>query len=157
LIIVLAVAISLRVFLRTKIGRSLNLAGKRETMFSALPANFSRTQILGLALSNAIVALSGGILAQHQNCVDMKAGIGVIAVGLASIIIGEAVFGRRNNLISAIFGAIAYRGLTSVVMRLGFPPGYFKLLSFLIVGFALLLPTLRSKMARRRYRKKYFL
>ncbi|MDR2457824.1 MAG: ABC transporter permease, partial [Clostridiales Family XIII bacterium] len=146
-VIVLIISIALIWFLKTKTGLALRATGDNEAMVKASSINADAMKILGLALANGVIALSGAVLSQHQNFADAKAGTGMVVVGIASIIIGEALFGRQsllNNLVSAILGAMIYRIFISLALQFGLPASYFKLLSAFIVVFALLIPLLKS-------------
>ena len=106
-------------------------------------------------MQTSLVALSGAVLAQDQNFADAKAGTGMVVIGLASIIIGEAIFGRRsvlNNIVSAILGAILTASSLTVVFQLGMPASYLKLLSAVIVAIALAVPIVGANVKKRRKR-----
>lgn len=156
LIIVVVVAIALYWFLRTQIGMSVRATGDNVEMVNASSINSDAMKILGLAIANGIVALSGAVLTQDQNFADAKAGTGMVVVGIASIIIGETIFGKRsvlNNLISAILGAVVYRIFITIVFQLGLPASYFKLLSAVIVVIAISVPIISEKIARKNTRR----
>lgn len=156
LLIVIAVAAVLYWFLRTQIGMSIRATGDNVEMVKASSINSDAMKILGLAIANGIVALSGAALTQDQNFADAKAGTGMVVVGIASIIIGETIFGKRsvlNNLISAILGAVVYRVFITVVFQLGLPASYFKLLSAVIVIIAISVPIISEKIVRKNARR----
>lgn len=156
LLIVLIVAFVINWFLHTQIGMSIRATGDNVEMVNASSINSDAMKILGLAIANGIVALSGAALAQDQNFADAKAGTGMVVVGIASIIIGETIFGKRsvlNNLISAILGAIVYRIFITVVFQLGLPASYFKLLSAVIVVIAISVPIISEAVIKRRARR----
>lgn len=156
LLIVVIVAVVLYWFLRTQIGMSIRATGDNVEMVNASSINSDAMKILGLAIANGIVALSGAALAQNQSFADAKAGTGMVVVGIASIIIGETIFGRRsvlNNLISAILGAVVYRVFITIVFQLGLPASYFKLLSAIIVIIAISVPIISEKIVRKNARR----
>lgn len=156
LLIVVIVTVVLYWFLRTQIGMSIRATGDNVEMVNASSINSDAMKILGLAIANGIVALSGAALAQNQSFADAKAGTGMVVVGIASIIIGETIFGRRsvlNNLISAILGAVVYRVFITIVFQLGLPASYFKLLSAIIVIIAISVPIISEKIVRRNARR----
>lgn len=156
LLIVIVVAVALYWFLRTQIGMSIRATGDNVEMVNASSINSDAMKILGLAIANGIVALSGAVLVQDQNFADAKAGTGMVVVGIASIIIGETIFGKRsvlNNLISAILGAIVYRIFITVVFQLGLPASYFKLLSAIIVVIAISVPIISEAIVRKKTRR----
>lgn len=155
LLILVIVTIILYWFLKTQVGMSLRATGDNVEMVNASSINSDAMKILGLAIANGLVALSGAVLAQDQNFADAKAGTGMVVIGLASIIIGEAIFGKRsvlNNIISAILGAILYRVVITVVFQLGMPASYLKLLSAVIVAIALAVPIMGANVKKRRKR-----
>lgn len=156
LLIVVIVAVVLYWFLRTQIGMSIRATGDNVEMVNASSINSDAMKILGLAVANGIVAMSGAALTQNQSFADAKAGTGMVVVGIASIIIGETIFGRRsvlNNLISAILGAVVYRVFITIVFQLGLPASYFKLLSAIIVIIAISVPIISEKIVRRNARR----
>ena len=156
LFIVIAVAAVLYWFLRTQIGMSIRATGDNVEMVNASSINSDAMKILGLAIANGIVALSGAALAQNQNFADAKACTGMVVVGIASRIIGETIFGRRsvlNNLSSAILGAVVYRVFITIVFQLGLPASYFKLLSAVIVVIAISVPIISEKIVKRNARR----
>lgn len=155
LLVLVVVTIILYWFLKTQLGMSLRATGDNVEMVNASSINSDAMKILGLAIANSLVALSGAVLAQDQNFADAKAGTGMVVIGLASIIIGEAIFGRRsvlNNIVSAILGAILYRVVITVVFQLGMPASYLKLLSAVIVAIALAVPIVGANVKKRRKR-----
>lgn len=130
-------------FLDTEIGLAMRATGDNPRMIRSLSANTDNTIILGLALSNGMVALAGAMWAQYQGFADVNMGIGMIIIGLASVIIGEAVFGDRSirrATLAVIGGAIIYRIVVAVALRVGLDPSDMKLMTSLIVIFALIAP-----------------
>ena len=114
--------------------------------------------MLALALSNGCVALSGAVLAQYQGYADINTGIGIVVVGLASVIIGEVLFGRRSlsfGLFSAVLGAIVYRFIIAIVLKIGiFPAFALKLVSSIVVALALSVPAVKHAIRLRRRKKQ---
>lgn len=138
-------------FLHTEIGLCLQATGDNEQMIRAMGTNTDLTRILGLAIANGLVALSGSLVAQQQGFADVGMGIGTIVAGLASVIIGEALFGMHSiswTLFSVIGGSIVYRLLIAVALRIGVAPTDLKLLTALLVVVALSIPTIRAKVVR---------
>ncbi|GAB7388943.1 ABC transporter permease [Bacillaceae bacterium] len=130
-------------FLRTEIGLAMRATGDNEKMIRSFSANTDHTKILGLSLSNGLVALSGALMAQYQGFADVQMGIGMIIIGLASVIIGEAIFGDatiRRATFAIIGGAIIYRIVVALALRVGLDPSDMKLITSLIVIIALVLP-----------------
>ncbi len=134
-------------FFGTEIGISLRATGMNKEMSRAQGINTDIMVILGLALSNALIALSGSLLAQSRRSSNLEFGRGTIVVGLASIIIGEAIFGKRSfkiALISVIVGSIAFQIITATALGLGFPPNDFKLIQAILMVLILAFPLLKN-------------
>jgi putative tryptophan/tyrosine transport system permease protein len=142
---VAAVALLLYLFFRTNVGTAMQAAGDNPQMIRALGVNVDTMIVLGLALSNALVALSGALLAQYQGFADVQMGIGMVVWGLASIIIGEALVGVRQLgfiIVGAIFGSVLFRLLVAIALRGGLDPNDLKLVTAAFVFAALILPRL---------------
>lgn len=145
-------------FFKTRIGLSIRATGDNEYMVRASSINIGITKILALALSNAIIALSGGILAQYQQFADISSGVGMLVVGLASVIIGEAFLGQRGilcGLCAAVLGSIIYRLLIALAYQTNiFPSAAFRLISAVIVTIALAIPAIKQLLDMQRKRKE---
>lgn len=155
ILIVIMVFIVLYVFLKTQLGMCLRATGDNEAMVRASSVNSDRMKILGLALANGLVAFSGGILAQYQNFADVNDGIGKLVIGLASIIVGEAFFGKKTlfrSFLAVVIGAIAYRFLLTFALQLGVNATDQRLLSALLVTLAISFPVLKKEIMKRRKR-----
>ncbi len=147
-ILLFTVMLLLYFFLKTRIGLVLRATGDNEQMVRALGVSTDLTKLIGLALANALVALSGALIAQYQSFADVGMGIGMVMIGLASVIIGEAVFGTGNllrRLIAVILGAILYRLVVAFALELGMPPTDLKLISAIIVCAALSMPVIKGQ------------
>jgi putative tryptophan/tyrosine transport system permease protein len=131
-------------FLRTEVGLALRATGDNQRMIRSLSANTNILIILGLGISNAMVALSGALIAQYSGFADVGMGIGMIIIGLASVIIGEALFGTKTivrTTLAVIGGAIVYRIVVSLALRVEFlETGDMKMITATIVILALVLP-----------------
>jgi putative tryptophan/tyrosine transport system permease protein len=140
-------------FFGTELGSAVRATGCNERMVRALGVNTDNMQILGLMLSNGLVALSGAMVAQSQGYADVGMGTGTIVIGLASIIIGEVVFGKHfgfwYTLISVVFGSIIYRIIIAIVLQLGLKSTDLKLLTALIVAASLSVPVIRENIGHR--------
>ena len=155
LLILLIVVVLLYLFLKTQIGMSLRATGDNEDMVRASSINSERMKILGLAIANALVSLSGAVLAQYQSFADANGGIGTMVIGLASIIVGEAILGRRSMLtsfLSTILGAIIYRFILTIALRIGLPASDLKLMSAVLVIIAISIPVVKAEITKRRNR-----
>jgi putative tryptophan/tyrosine transport system permease protein len=127
-------------FLRTRIGFALRATGDNDDMVRASGINSNTMRIIGLSLSNGMVGFAGGLLAQYQSVADTGMGVGMVVIGLASVIIGEAVFGTKSllrRLIAVSLGAILYRTVIAFAFNLGMPSTDLKLVSAVIVTIAL--------------------
>lgn len=148
--VVLAIVILgiLNWFLRTEIGLALRATGDNEQMVRGLGVSTDMTTIIGVSLSNGLVALSGGLIAQKQGFSDVGMGIGMIVMGLASVIIGERLFrprGVTTILFAVIGGSLVYRLFLGIALRLGLPPNNLKLITALLVIIALAIPYIQKK------------
>ena len=147
LLIVVIVAFVAYWFFGTEIGMSLRATGINPNMARAQGINTNAMIILGLGISNALIALSGSLFAQTQKSASSTMGVGVLVIGLASIIIGEGIFGKRtfkNWLISVLLGAVLYYLIVVVAIQLGLPSYYQKLLYALLILIVLAIPQLRK-------------
>lgn len=139
-IIVVLIVVLLDLFLRTQLGLSLRACGDNEDMVRASSIDTDKMKVLGLAIANGFVAMSGAIFAQHQSFADVNSGIGMMVIGLASIIVGMTFIKKEKiifQLVAVVFGAIFYRGVLTIALQLGLPSGYLKLLSALLVIIAI--------------------
>lgn len=139
-LLALASKLFLDFFLKTKVGYLLKATGDNPQLVTSLGRDIGAMKILGLAISNGLVALSGAIMAQHQGFADVGMGTGIIVMGLASIIMGEALFKKATFLAIttvALIGAILYKGAMAFALELRFPPTDLKLITAVIVVIAL--------------------
>ena len=149
--------ILLILFFRTHIGMCIRAVGDNDEMVRASSINVDACKVLAFCLSNAVIALSGALIAQYQGYADISSSSGILVIGLASVIIGEAVFGRRNvtiGFISSVVGSLIYRIIIALATKYSPLPAYMlKLLSAIIVGFALSLPAMRLRASIRRQKR----
>ncbi|MCB8818476.1 ABC transporter permease [Desulfosporosinus shakirovi] len=137
-------------FLQTELGLALRATGDNELMIRSLGVNTDLMKILGLGLSNGLVAFAGSYVAQKLEFADASMGIGMIIAGLASVIIGEVLVGTSSigrAILAVICGAVLYRAIIAVVLQLGLEATDLKLITSFIVIIALVSPTLRKKIA----------
>ncbi|WP_294423303.1 ABC transporter permease [uncultured Treponema sp.] len=139
-------------FFGTELGSAIRSTGDNAAMSRAQGINTDSMQILALMIANALVAMSGSLVMQQQRFGDVSMGIGTIVIGLASIIIGEVIFGKRFgfwwSLLSVVFGSVIYRLIIALVLQLGMKTQDLKLLSAVVVAIALSVPVLKQKAAR---------
>ncbi|MGH9384282.1 MAG: ABC transporter permease [Vicinamibacterales bacterium] len=147
------VGLALYVFFRTDLGTSMRATGDNSQMIRALGVSDQNMIVLGLALSNGLIALSGSLLAQYQGFADVQMGIGMVVWGLASVIIGEALVGVRQlgyAIVGAVMGSVLFRELVAIVLRWGLNPNDLKLATAIFVFGALILPGLLEQLRKRR-------
>ncbi|HOR41929.1 MAG TPA: ABC transporter permease [Atribacterota bacterium] len=155
LLVVLLVKISLDYFLSTEVGMAIRATGDNEQMIRSLGVDTKVTKIIGLCLSNGLVALSGSLFAQYSGFADVGMGIGTIVAGLASVIIGRSIVRGKGTTAtgwittSVIIGSLIYRTTVMIALRygyrLGFQPGDLKLISVILVVIALTIPLSKGK------------
>lgn len=134
-------------FFGTELGAAVRATGSNPQMARAQGVNTDRMVVFGLCVSNVLVGLSGALVAQSNGFADVGMGVGTIVIGLASVIIGEVLFGTRsfrNWLISVVLGSIVYRLVIAAVLAMGMPPNDLKLFTAILVAIALALPLLRE-------------
>ena len=149
-LIIIVLIIILYWFFGTELGCSIRATGCNDKMARAQGINTDFNRVLGLMISNGLVALSGALLSQYQGFADINMGRGAIVIGLAAVIIGEAIFGKifRNfglRLLSVAFGSIIYYLVLQVVIWLGIDTDLLKLLSAAVVAIFLAIPTSKAR------------
>ncbi|MGT2666583.1 ABC transporter permease [Streptococcus rifensis] len=148
-LIVVALVIGLMIaFLDTRLGQAYIATGDNRDMARSFGINTDKMELMGLVLSNGIVALAGALIAQQEGYADVSRGIGVIVIGLASLIIGEVMFSNLTmleRLITIAIGAIAYQFLILAVISLGFNTSYLRIYSAMILAVCLMVPELKAK------------
>lgn len=153
LVVATCVGLALYGFFRTQLGTAMQAAGDNEQMIRALGVNVHTMIVLGLALSNGLVATAGALLTQYQGFADVQMGIGMVVWGLASIIIGEALVGVRQLgyiITGAIMGSVLFRLLVAIALRGGLDPNDLKLITAAFVFAALVLPGVARRLVERR-------
>ena len=157
LIIAAVVIFFMFAFLKTRKGFALRATGDNEEMVRAAGISSDNMKLLGLSVSNGLVGLAGGMLAQYQGYSDVGMGTGMVVIGLASVIIGEVLFGTGGllrRLIAVALGAVVYRMVIGVALYLGMPPTDLKLVSAVIVTIALAMGMLGENFSLRKKRSK---
>ncbi|WP_214627415.1 ABC transporter permease [Paenibacillus agaridevorans] len=158
LILGIAVKIGLDLFFKTNMGLSLRATGDNSRMIRSFGANTDNTIIMGVALSNALVATSGALIAHSQNGANNSMGIGMIVIGLASVIIGEAIFGAKTIFratLAVLLGAIIYRIIYALALRVEWLDAQdMKLITATIIVCALVVPTIRRAVKSKSMAKK---
>ena len=147
LVITLAAAVFLVLFLKTRLGLSIRATGDNADMVRASSINTAFTVTIGLMISNALTALSGAVLAQYQKTADINLGTGMVIIGLASLIIGETLLPKGKQwrrVLGAILGSVLYRFIIALALRLDLPSECLKLISAVIVALAIGLPAMKK-------------
>ena len=153
--ITLVVCAALIAFLGTRLGLSIRATGDNPDMVRASSINTAFTITVGLCISNSMTALSGAVLAQYQKSADINLGTGMVVIGLASLIIGETLFGRGGMWIkaaAAVAGSVIYRFIIAIALRANVPSECLKLISAIIVALAIAAPTLKKNLTMYRRR-----
>ncbi|CAM2880508.1 ABC transporter permease [Paenibacillus sediminis] len=156
--VVIAIKLLLDLFLHTDLGLSLRATGDNARMIRSFGANTDNTTILGISISNGLVALSGALIAQQSGFADITMGVGMIVIGLASVIIGEAIFGAGSVFratFAVLLGSIVYRIVVALALRVEWMEASdLKLITAVIVIIALVFPSvqrsIKQKSAARR-------
>ncbi|BAN93763.1 ABC transporter permease [Streptococcus dysgalactiae subsp. equisimilis] len=149
-LIAVVVVISLLIyFLYTNLGQAYIATGDNRDMAKSFGIKTDRMEVMGLVVSNALIALSGALVSQQDGYADVSKGIGVIVIGLASIIVGEVLYSTSltllERLIAIVVGSILYQFLISAVIVLGFNTNYLKLFSALVLALCLMVPVLKQR------------
>ncbi|GIP42348.1 ABC transporter permease [Paenibacillus sp. J45TS6] len=158
LIISAIVILLLDIFFKTNLGLALRATGDNERMIRSFGANTDTTKLVGISLSNGLVALSGAFIAQQSGFADISMGIGMIVIGLASVIIGEAIIGKRSifwAIVSVILGSVVYRIVVMLAYRIEWlETSDLKIITAVIVILALLIPSTQRKIKQKKMAKK---
>ena len=151
--------LTLSVFFHTRLGLAIRATGDNEAMVRASSINSNITKSVGLAIGNAVTALSGGLIAQYQGFADINMGFGMVVVALASLFVGETLFGRRSvvwNICAVSVGAVIYRIILALALSFRLNPANLRAVSALIVAVAISYPAIKDRwiMLRLRYKHK---
>ena len=150
-VLVTGLALGLAAFLRTDLGLAMRAAGSSPTMAKSLAIDVDRMTVFGLALSNGLIGFSGALYAQYQGFADIQMGIGALVTGLANLMLGEALLGRRSVgrwITGAVVGALMFRLLVALAIRAGLNPNALKLVTAGLVLTVLVLPRVMSRARR---------
>jgi len=152
LVIVILVIAFMYWFFGTEVGSAIRATGNNPDMIRALGVNTSWMKIIALLFSNGLVALSGALITQYQQNASVTNGTGMIVVGLASVIIGEVIFGNRFNFIyklsSVVIGSLIYRIVVALVLQVGLDTQDLKLFTAVFVALALAVPVFKQRIQR---------
>jgi len=151
LVLLVIIGLLLVWFFKTDLGLAVRATGQNESMIQSLGVDIDKTKIVGLALSNGLIALSGALVAQNHGFADVGMGIGILVAGAAAVLIGEAIFGDRNVawwVVAAIIGSLIYQFLVAAALRVGLNANDLKLATAALLLAALAIPRLRIGGAR---------
>lgn len=147
-IIVAIACVAMYFFLNTKLGLSIRATGDNPAMVKSSSINTAFTITVGLCAANACTGLAGGLIAQYNKTCDINLGTGMVTIALASLVIGESIMGRKGSIIKGILGvlvgALLYRFIVAIALRLNVPTEFFKLVSAVIVAVAIAAPSLKE-------------
>lgn len=150
LIFLVIIAVLLALFLGTRLGLSIRATGNNIAMVKSSSINPAMTITVGLCMGGAMTALAGCLLGEYQKSVDVNMGTGMVTVALASLIIGETIFGRRTikvRILGVILGSCLYRVIVAIALRFNLPASALKLVSAVIVGIAISIPAIKEILA----------
>ena len=150
LIFLVIIAVLLALFLGTRLGLSIRATGNNIAMVKSSSINPAMTTTVGLCMGGAMTALAGCLLGEYQKSVDVNMGAGMVTVALASMIIGETIFGRRTikvRILGVILGSCLYRVIVAIALRFNLPASALKLVSAVIVGIAISIPAIKEILA----------
>lgn len=146
-VFVAVLVLLLYLFFRTNLGLTLRACGDNEDMIRSSSVNVDAMKFLGLGLANGIVALSGALLCQYQNFADVTMGTGMLVLGVAGVIVGETIFRKHTiiqGLLAAVSGAVLYRLIYTLALRMGFRATDMNLVNSVLVALAISIPLLRK-------------
>ena len=155
-LLLLLTASALRLFLSTRLGLSIRATGDSPAMVRASSINPAFTITVGLCAANSLTALAGSLIGQYNKSSDINLGIGMVTIALASLVIGETIFGRKKmtmRILGVVIGSCLYRLVIAVALRLKAPTEAFKLVSALIVAFAIAAPKAKELLSFERKRR----
>ncbi|MEG0899132.1 MAG: ABC transporter permease [Oscillospiraceae bacterium] len=157
ILVTVIIGIFIVLFLQTPLGLAIRATGDNEDMVRSSSINVRAIKIIGLSLANFFVALSGGLIAQYQSFADISSGVGMVVIGLASLIIGEIIFGKKSvkgNVLAAIFGSIIYRFIIQIALEVNISFSSMKLVSAVIITIAISFPAIREQIKLAKLKKR---
>ena len=153
LLLVILICVLMYFFFRTDLGTAMRATGDNPNMICALGVSVDAATIFGLAISNGMIALCGALIAQYQGFADVQMGVGMVVLGIASVIIGEALIGTRTVgllITGTVMGSVLFRLLVAIALRWGLSPNDLKLITAVFVFAALVMPNLARRMRTHR-------
>jgi putative ABC transport system permease protein len=152
-VIITVVCLLLYCFFRTDVGTAMRASGDNPHMICALGVSVDAAMIFGLAMSNGLIALCGALIAQYQGFADVQMGVGMVVLGIASVIIGESLVGTRAVgllITGTVMGSVLFRLLVAIALRWGLNPNDLKLITAVFVFAALVMPGFARRIRFRR-------
>ncbi|MFN8456680.1 MAG: ABC transporter permease [Anaerolineae bacterium] len=152
-VLLLIIALLFYWFLRTDLGLAVRATGENPHMISGLGVNTDTTKLIGVAISNGLIALSGALVAQDHGFADVQMGVGVLVAGAAAVLIGQSIFGDRTAgwwIVASITGILIYRLLVGLALRAGLAPTDLRLITAVLLLLALAVPQWRAILLNRR-------
>ena len=156
-IVLMLLAVLLTFFLSTRLGLSIRATGDNIDMIKASSVNPAFTITVGLCISNAMTGFSGALVAQYNKSADVNMGTGMVVLGLAALIIGQTLFSKTSikiSVLGVIIGSIVYRLMYALALLANIPAEYMKLVSAIIVGISIAMPTIKSKITFEKMKRK---
>ena len=153
LLLITVVCLVLYGFFRTDLGTAMRASGDNPHMICALGVSVDSAMIFGLAMSNGLIGVCGALIAQYQGFADVQMGVGMVVLGIASVIIGESLVGTRAVgllITGTVMGSVLFRLLVAIALRWGLNPNDLKLITAVFVFAALVMPSLARKIKFRR-------
>jgi putative ABC transport system permease protein len=153
LLLVTAVCVILYFFFRTDLGTAMRATGDNPYMICALGVSVDAATIFGLAISNGLIGMCGALIAQYQGFADVQMGVGMVVLGIASVIIGESLVGASSVgllIVGTVMGSVLFRLLVAIALRWGLNPNDLKLITAVFVLAALVMPNLARRLKLRR-------
>ncbi len=157
IIVAVVIGVFIILFLQTPTGLAIRATGDNEAMVRSSSINVNVIKIIGLSVANLFVALSGALIAQYQAFADISSGVGMVVIGLASLIIGEIIFGKKSikrNVIAAILGSIIYRFIIQIALEVNISFSSMKLVSAIIITIAISFPTICQQIKLAKLKKR---
>jgi putative ABC transport system permease protein len=151
LVLLLGASLALVWFFRTDLGLAVRATGQNEPMILSLGVDIDKTKMVGLALSNGFIALSGALVAQNHGFADIGMGIGILVAGAAAVLIGEAIFGDRTVgwwVLAAIVGIVIYQLLVAAALRVGLKANDLRFITAVLLLAALAIPRFRVRILK---------
>ncbi len=157
IVAVIAVCVFIILFLQTPLGLSIRATGDNEAMVRSSSINVNLIKIIGLSLANLLVSASGALIAQYQSFADVSSGVGMVVIGLASLIIGEIIVGKNSinrNVLAVVAGSVIYRFIIQLALEVNISFSSMKLVSAVIITAAISFPVIQENIRLSKLKKR---